>query len=95
MAHNTPKYPVAKCEFCFSRNAISEMKKVTHTSYRSSDQRFQYFCSECCSVMYQYEEGDNHFLGDSLEAHRMYLETMKKCYPKMYKSKYGTTESSA
>ncbi len=83
------KNKVVKCEFCMNRNQVSEMKQLTHSSNEHRD-RPTYFCSECCSFMHSYESGNNNFPGETLvESHKSYMETLKKCYPRMYNEKHG------
>lgn len=76
------KKPVAICDFCYKKNLVSEMKK----SATNENQRVWYFCSETCSMMYAYENGENVFSGTTIaESHKQYTNTLKKCYPKIYR----------
>lgn len=81
MANLMIRKPVASCDFCHKKNLVSEMKKLA----TNENQRVWYFCSETCSMMYAYENGENVFAGTPTESHRQYTDTLKKCYPKIYR----------
>ena len=88
------KNKVAKCEFCMTKNQVSEMRQDLHQRHPSDDKdRPVYFCSECCSFMHSYESGNNIFSGKThVESHKQYVETLKKCYPSMYNARHGKQE---
>lgn len=84
------KGKVARCEFCMTKNQVSEMKQSIHHTSDEQRDRPMYFASETCAFMYAYEHGNDNFPGETpADSHRMYMETLKKCYPQLYKERHG------
>lgn len=85
--HERGLNPIVHCGFCEKEESPLQMKT---SLTQNSDQYPIFYCCECCSFMNAYENGLVDVTYQSAkESHEFYMDTLKKCYPNIYKKKYG------
>ena len=79
----------ARCAFTGEYDLVSQMVR---TDKLGSDGPF-YFSSVNALAMYKHQIGICPLItGDAEQAHTLYMETLKKCYPKLYRRQFGNDE---
>lgn len=79
--------PTVKCGFCEKIESPYQMRQSADSK---NDDYPLFFCCECCSYMYSCESGCRDMPGQTKkESYDFYLDTLKRCYPNIYKKKYG------
>ena len=78
--------PSARCAFTGKRDSISQMIR----SDKIDPEGPVYFSSANALAMYKHLHGIAPIIGGTVEeAHNYYMDTLKKCYPKIYRSHFG------
>jgi hypothetical protein len=78
--------PTGKCAFTGKRELLSQMIR----SDKVDPDGPLYFSSANALAMYKHVNGIAPIIsGDVEEAHNHYMDTLKKCYPRLYNAQFG------